>query len=78
MATPRSEGTPYDISYGHTRVFIGAEHSAILDRMQAALLKQGFRILSNIDLQQSLKSSKVRASDVLVLPSAAVFIGAPV
>ena len=59
VASPRSEGTPYDVTYGHTRVFLGADHGAILERMQAALTKQGFRILSTIDLQHSLKAAKV-------------------
>ena len=62
MATPRSEGTPYDVTYGHTRVFVGADHAVILERMHASLMKQGFRVLSSIDLQQSLKTSKVGCS----------------
>lgn len=67
MASPRSEGTPYDVSYGHTRVFVGADHALVLERVQNALAKQGFRVLSCIDLQQQLKASKVGARSMFAL-----------
>ena len=73
MATPRSEGTPYDVTYGHTRVFVGAGHAAILERMQASLMKQGFRVLSSIDLQQSLKSSTVSPGPSFPYPTVPFF-----
>ncbi|KAK9802612.1 hypothetical protein WJX73_002875 [Symbiochloris irregularis] len=63
VAPPQSDGTPYDVRYGHTRVFVGADHGVILDRVQGALARQGFRVLSCVDLQHTLKSSKVSCGD---------------
>ena len=58
LTTPKQDGTPYDVPYGHTRVFIGASFDQVLERVGLCLQMQGFHIMSSVDLQEALQGAK--------------------
>lgn len=59
LTTPKQDGTPYDVPYGHTRVFIGAGFDQVLERVVMCLQLQGFHIMASVDLQDTLQGAKV-------------------
>ena len=59
LTTPKQDGTPYDVPYGHTRVFIGAGFDQVLERVVLCLQLQGFHIMASVDLQDALQGAKV-------------------
>ena len=66
LTTPKQDGTPYDVPYGHTRVFIGAGFDQVLERVVLCLQLQGFHIMASVDLQDALQGAKVTHASVWV------------